>query len=643
MVTWEKDGYLPADSQLDPAAQVNAFDVENWSAGWLPVPPPQLEVNIGLVSRAAPVVTAAEAHPESVIVAFSKYMDIASMDGAFTLLQGDDERAFALTPLDAEEDPASPGRMLARRFMLGGDFSADGSLILIISGALTSYAGVGLEEVYSQRLAVVPTGRVQTPALAEYRSGNAAGEGYTLSCATGDAKIYYALDASDDWILYDGGVLRPPAGTSALRAKAVRPGWTDSEILAEEVTVPELAPMFMDPLPPSALTALAVTSRPEKTAYQPGESLDLTGLSVTAAYTDGFSWPITKDYYTADPPEGAALTGAGQRAVTISYTENGVTKTASFMITVNGGGGTADPGSGGGGSSGPSTATPGGGRLIGGNTVTTPPGQDPVTNPDGSLTLPGGGTVTTPGGTVITVPPGSTVSKDGQTVTLPHGEKSGSVEQGGKTAPVDPGLTVEITDNQASAGGYGVYWVNPFTDIKESDWFYKDVQYVYTHGLIAGTGADKFSPGVALTRGMIVTVLYRRAGSPAAGGLANPFSDVTDGVWYTDAVKWAAQNGIVSGYGDGRFGPEDSVTRQDLALVLYGYARKTGETIPETRAYPGFTDAAEIAGYAKEAVEAFFKAGVINGKPGNLFDAKGSATRAEVAAIFRRFLAPTEA
>ena len=182
---------------------------------------------------------------------------------------------------------------------------------------------------------------------------------------------------------------------------------------------------------------------------------------------------------------------------------------------------------------------------------------------------------------------------------------------------------------------------NPFTDISPSDWFYDDVMYVYANGLMNGMTATTFEPLTQLTRAMIVTILFRHAGTPDYTLSADPyplFSDVVEGSWYSDAVLWAQVNGIVQGYGDGLFGPLDYITRQDLAVILMRYAELVGFDLPEVRDYQGFDDGADIAGYAMEAVEALYCAGVINGRDSGVFDPKGNATRAEVAAMLHRFL-----
>jgi len=176
----------------------------------------------------------------------------------------------------------------------------------------------------------------------------------------------------------------------------------------------------------------------------------------------------------------------------------------------------------------------------------------------------------------------------------------------------------------------------PFTDVNSGDWFYSNVQYVFGSGLMNGTSTDMFSPNVSLTRGMIVTILYRHAGSPNVSDLKNPFDDVSEGKYYTEAVKWAAENEVVFGF-DGKFSPDDFITRQDLAVILHRYAGFAGIELPTARVYSDFGDDTVISDYAKEAVAALFEAQIINGKPGNLFDPGGNTTRAEVAAMLHRF------
>ncbi|MDR1131789.1 MAG: S-layer homology domain-containing protein [Oscillospiraceae bacterium] len=207
----------------------------------------------------------------------------------------------------------------------------------------------------------------------------------------------------------------------------------------------------------------------------------------------------------------------------------------------------------------------------------------------------------------------------------------------------DKALTAVFDFGAGLTGSVTVYakwtakWENPFIDVKEADWFYGDVAYVHTNGVMNGTSANTFSPGLSVTRGMLVTVLYRAAGSPGTSGAA-PFTDVAADKYYAGAVAWAAANGLVTGIGGDQFAPEAPVTRQDLAVILLRRAEKDGLALPAVRGSAAFGDEAAVASYAKAAVEALYRAGIINGRPGGSFDPKGGATRAETAALLHRFL-----
>ena len=179
----------------------------------------------------------------------------------------------------------------------------------------------------------------------------------------------------------------------------------------------------------------------------------------------------------------------------------------------------------------------------------------------------------------------------------------------------------------------------PFKDVKTSDWFYLNVYNMWDNELMNGTSDTMFSPNTTLTRGMVVTVLWRMRGAPDVADIEMPFNDVADpGSWYYNAVKWASGEGIVTGYEDGTFKPNDTIYRQDLALILNRYAGFAKIGLSPVREYASFGDDAQIGAYAKDAVETLYKSGVINGKSGNSFDPRGNATRAEFAAMLDRVL-----
>ena len=178
---------------------------------------------------------------------------------------------------------------------------------------------------------------------------------------------------------------------------------------------------------------------------------------------------------------------------------------------------------------------------------------------------------------------------------------------------------------------------NPFTDVSEKDWFYGDVMFVYENGLMLGTSKTLFSPHGTATRGMMATILWRMEGSPAPKG-KNSFTDVEAGKWYADAITWTAENGIFAGYGKDKFGPDDPITREQLAAIFYRYADYKGYDLTVKGNLDKFKDADKITDYAKTAMQWAVDSGLMKEKSGNLLDPQGTATRAEIAAMLHRFI-----
>lgn len=170
-----------------------------------------------------------------------------------------------------------------------------------------------------------------------------------------------------------------------------------------------------------------------------------------------------------------------------------------------------------------------------------------------------------------------------------------------------------------------------FADVDANAWYADATVYCRDNGLMSGTSGTTFSPDTAMTRSMLATVLYRLAGSPAVTG-SDAFTDTSDGAWYSDAVLWASQEGIISGYGNGLFGANDPVTREQIATILWRYSGS-----PAAEAGAAFADADDIASWAVSAVDWARANGYVNGVDGNSFDPDGTATRAQVATILMRY------
>jgi uncharacterized repeat protein (TIGR02543 family) len=310
---------------------------------------------------------------------------------------------------------------------------------------------------------------------------------------------------------------------------------------------------------------------------------------------------------------------------------------------------------------------------INGKTISTPAGKEPVNNGDGTVTLPDGGTVTqdngvlveapsgtvvdadrnltipkngtgvvkTPGNVEIEVEGGAVIGDDG-TILLPIGSGAIADFPGGDTIEVPGGYIIEIANPDTPlSSALHIYWNNPFSDVGNSAWYYGDVEYAHTRGLFSGTSDSTFDPSATMTRGMIVTVLGRLRGVDTSSYGISSFGDVENGQYYTAYIEWAKESGIVTGIGNGKFAPDAKISRQDLAVIILRYSEFAGIQLSVTSQSAAFADETQITDYAKNAVNALSGGGIINGKSDNFFDPKGSATRAEAAAMLHRFIEKT--
>lgn len=254
--------------------------------------------------------------------------------------------------------------------------------------------------------------------------------------------------------------------------------------------------------------------------------------------------------------------------------------------------------------------------------------------------------VTSSGNGSITARPGS--AERGDTVTITTRPDSGyrlselTATAGGRQLALNdkgdgsftfimPGSAVEVQGVFAISASADL----PFTDVAKGIWYYDAVRYVYENKLMAGTGATTFGSDTAVSRGMIVTILHRLVGSPAVGN--SNFTDVPDNQYYSRAVAWAAANGVVSGYGNGRFGPDDPITREQMALILQGFARLQGWDVSARADLSGYKDVGSISGYALESMRWAKSVGLINGTSPTTLSPASTTTRAQAAVIFRSF------
>ena len=269
-------------------------------------------------------------------------------------------------------------------------------------------------------------------------------------------------------------------------------------------------------------------------------------------------------------------------------------------------------------------------------TVTRP--YIPPANPNYRITL-----EATQGGTVTADP---TAAKAGTTVTLTpvpdRGYQVGTVavtdrfgEPVAVTEQADGTYTFTMPNGQVTVTVTFEQAPLPFHDVTEGDWFYDAVRYAYETGLMDGVGDSLFAPNSQTTRAQLVTILYRLEGEPEVSGTSG-FTDVEAGTWYTDAVAWAAANGIVNGTTDTTFAPGEDITREQLVTVLYRYAESKGYDVSASADLSGYPDAGQVQDYAQPAMAWAVAEGIVEGVDGTLNPA-GNATRAQIATILMRF------
>ena len=347
-----------------------------------------------------------------------------------------------------------------------------------------------------------------------------------------------------------------------------------------------------------------------------GVSLDKTELSLTVGDTETLTATVAPDNAT-----DKTVTWTSSNSTVATVDQNGVvTAVARGTAVIT------------------ATAADGSGASASCTVTVTRP-YIPPANPNYKITV-----EATQGGTVTADP---TAAKAGATVTLTPAPDRGY--QVGSVAVTDRfGDPVAVTEQ--ADGTYTFVMPNgqvtvtvtfaeaplPFHDVTEGDWFYDAVRYAYETGLMDGVGDNLFAPNSQTTRAQLVTILYRLAGEPEPGGDSG-FSDVAAGTWYTDAVVWAAENGIVNGTTDATFAPGEDITREQLVTVLYRYAESKGYDVSASADLSGYPDADQIQSYAAESVAWAVAEGLIQGFEDNTLRPAGNATRAQIATILMRF------
>lgn len=531
-VTAEADGYLPGNSNADKAATVTANGIN-----WLPVLPPQLEVNIPLVNTDPPEVEEMTVAPDGVYIRFSKYLDETNLvKENFALSDSNNNNTpidFTLELLDREQAPdnidygdGAEAPYYTRTVLLKSNLTLGSNVTVGISPNIQSYAGTSMEQKYEEIGTVAAKQTVAAP-TANPESGKVKkNSAVTLTTETDGAKIYYTRDGST------------PTESSTL--------YTDPIMIVDDVTIKAVAVKY-------GMENSEVAEFEYQLDASDTEHPDLPGSG------------------NEDNPThvGGGGGGGGTSSYTVKFDTLGGSEIDSVKV-----------------------------------------------NSGGKLTKPADPT------------------REGYTFEGWFTDKECTTAY-----DFDTKVTKSFTlyAKWAEKEIIPIEWKNPFTDVKERDWFYENVRYVYENKLFAGVSDTEFAPNTEMTRAMLVTVLYRAEGEPAITRNI-PFADIDMNEYYANAVIWAAANGIVNGYDENTFAPNDNITREQIAAIMERYADFKGADTTQTGDLSQFTDEADISDWARDNVSWAVGAGLISGKGDGILDPLGNATRAEVAAILQRFL-----
>jgi hypothetical protein len=228
-------------------------------------------------------------------------------------------------------------------------------------------------------------------------------------------------------------------------------------------------------------------------------------------------------------------------------------------------------------------------------------------------------------------------SSSPSTPSTPSTPSSGNKDKGrssGRSSTIGSGA-ITIAPSGWNCDGGAACPSRNYVDVNKSAWYHEPIDYAISHGLMNGVSDTLFDPNGNTSRAMIATILWRLEGSPKADD--STYTDVASGVWYSTAIGWAEDNNIVTGYGDGTFGPNNPITREQMAAILFRYAQYKKYDVSATSTLSSFTDTDQISAYAVDAMRWANGAGLITGVTETTIVPKGMATRAQVAAILMRF------
>lgn len=585
-------------------------DYESAETGWLTVPPPRTDVNVSLVSQESPEIASVSAYPEGVRVEFSQYMDIKSVKDELSVTTNGNPITGSVEAENAEESLDDPETEYASVFFFTFNEPTKSGKVTVSAAGAENYARKTVKETAGSKTATIevePTGIAVQETASVDCDGTvtlelrveppAAGANKTIRVASSTSRLFEVKqnNATVTQVTTD------EEGKATLTLSGKLPGAGQLTFSLDGTSLTAATQVAVGDTTEDPPVCEAVTANPVPGSVAPGKEVTLQTETAGAViyYTLNKTCPCDLDNearkeYTG-PIEITEDTYIIAYAVKEGYEDS---KTSHFSYTVK--------------EENPPVVEPG------------PGGSTPSRKPTVTVSGTGGTAVAQSSGVVVITPAtGYRIAKvlvNGQEVAIPAD---------GKLTGLQPSDKVTVTFEKISES------VDlPFTDLAEEAWYSGAVEYVYAHGLMRGMSEIVFSPNTSLTRAQAVQILYNLEGQPVVSGAAT-FTDAEH--WAKTPIAWAQQTGVVDGYEDNSFRPENPISRQEFAQMMYNYAKYKGYDLAAKGNLDAFPDADKMGAWAEPALAWANGNNLINGHDDGTLDPGGTTIRAQAASILMRF------
>lgn len=585
-VKFEKEDYKPAET------------------GWLTVPPPQTDVNVSLVSQESPEIASVSAYPEGVRVEFSQYMDIESVKEKLSVTTNENLITGSVEAENAEGSLDNPEIKYASVFFFTFGESVESGTVTVSAAGAENYAENTVQETAESKTATIevkPTGIAVQETASVGCDGTVTLQLQVQPSEAGAHKTIQVASSTSHLFNVPTSVETDENGKATLTLSGKLPGAGQLTFSLDGTSLTAATQVAVGDTTEVLSACAEVTANPVPGSVAPGKEVTLQTETAGAViyYTLNKTCPCDLDNearkeYTG-PIEITEDTYIIAYAVKEGYEDS---KTSHFSYTVK--------------EENPPVVEPG------------PGGSTPSRKPTVTVSGTGGTAVAQSSGVVVITPAtGYKIAKvlvNGQEVAIPAD---------GNLTGLQPSDKVTVTFEKISES------VDlPFTDLAEDAWYSGAVEYVYAHGLMRGMSEIVFSPNTSLTRAQAVQILYNLEGQPVVSGAAT-FTDAEH--WAKTPIAWAQQTGVVDGYEDNSFRPENPISRQEFAQIMYNYAKYKGYDLTAKGNLDAFPDADKMGAWAEPALAWANGNKLINGHDDGTLDPGGITIRAQAASILMRF------